>query len=153
LQVFITELCEFLSSQYDEYVESSSFTAEEAWSLVIDCVAHIFEELHSARSVVMDAGQYNQGMYIWGFLKAWEIQERYRANEFKNDPALTGLMVRRIMMHDGERTLKQQLTQLTTHGYKIDALYTNIGDYHKEDVALQKKVKAIADHVNLPKQK
>jgi hypothetical protein len=57
------------------------------------------------------------------------------------------------MMHDGEPTLKQQLTQLTTHGDKIDDLYTNLGDYHKEDVALQKKVKAIADHVNLPKQK
>ena len=26
---FITDLCELLSSQYDEYVESSSFTAEE----------------------------------------------------------------------------------------------------------------------------
>jgi hypothetical protein len=39
------------------------------------------------------------------------------------------------------------------HGDKIDVLYTNLGDYHKEDVALQKKVKAIADHVNLPKQK
>jgi hypothetical protein len=153
LQGFITELCEFVSSQYDEYVESSSFTAEEAWSLVIDCVAHIFEDLHSARSVVMDAGQYNQGMYLWVFLKAWEVQERYRANEFKNDPALTGLIVRRIMMHDGEGTLKQQLTQLTTHGDKIDALYTKIGDYHKEDVALQKKVKTMADHVNLPKQK
>jgi hypothetical protein len=152
-QGFITELCEFVSSQYDEYVESSSFTAEEAWSLVIDCVAHIFEELHSARSVVMDAVQYNQCMHLWGFIKAWERQERYRANEFKNYPALTGLMVRRIMMHDGERTLKQQLTQLTTHGDKIDDLYTKIGDYHKEDLALQKKVKALAGHVNLPKQK
>jgi hypothetical protein len=70
-QGFITELCEFVSSQYDEYVDSSSFTAEQAWSLVIDCVAHIFKELHSARSVVMDGGQYNQGMYLWGFLKAW----------------------------------------------------------------------------------
>jgi spore coat protein CotF len=56
-------------------------------------------------------------------------------------------------MHDGERTLKQQLTQLTTHGDKIDALYTKLGYYHKEDVALQKKVKANADHVNLRKQK
>jgi hypothetical protein len=43
-------------------------------------------------------------------------------------------MVRRIMMHDVERTLKQQLTQLTAHGDKIDALYTKLGDYHNEDV-------------------
>ena len=83
----------------------------------------------------MDAGQYNQGMYLWGLLKAWKILECYRANEFNNDPALTGLMVRRIMMHDEERTQKK-LSQLTTHGDTIDALYTNISDYHKEDVAL-----------------
>jgi hypothetical protein len=118
----ITELCEFVSSQYDEYVESSSFTAEEAWSLVIDCVSHIFEELHSARSVGMDAGQYSQGMYLWRFLEVWEIQERYRSNRFKIDPALTGFMVRRIMIHDGERTFKQQLTHLTTSGDNINAL-------------------------------
>ena len=30
-QGFITELCEFFSYQYDEYVESSSFIAKEAW--------------------------------------------------------------------------------------------------------------------------
>ena len=83
----------------------------------------------------MDAGQYNQGMYLWGLLKTWKILECYRANEFNNDPALTGLMVRHIMMHDEERT-QNKLSQLTTHGDTIDALYTNISDYHKEDVAL-----------------
>ena len=30
-QGFITEVCKLFPSQYDEYVESSSFTAEEAW--------------------------------------------------------------------------------------------------------------------------
>ena len=49
----------------------------------------------------MDAGQYNQGIYIWVFLKAWEIQERYRVNEFKNDPKLTSLIVLHNMIHDG----------------------------------------------------
>ena len=44
-------------------------------------------------------------------------------------------MVRHIMMHDEERT-QNKLSQLTTHGDTIDALYTNISDYHKEDVAL-----------------
>ena len=56
-QGLITELCELFSSQYNEYSESSSFTVEEAWSLVIDCAEYISEELHPARSVVMDAGQ------------------------------------------------------------------------------------------------
>ena len=101
----------------------------------------------------MDAGQYNQGMYLWVFIKAWEIQERYRENEFKNDPELTGTMIQHIMMLGGERTLKQQLAQLTKHGDNIKALYSRIGDNHKEYVALKKKVKEIADHVSFPKQK
>ena len=40
-------------------IQESSFTSEEAWSLVIDCVAHILKELHSARLVVVGAGKYN----------------------------------------------------------------------------------------------
>ena len=138
---------------YNEYVESSSFRVEKAWLVVIDCVENIFKELHSARSFVIDDGQYNQGVYLWGFLKLWGIQERYIENEFKNDLVLTGLMVRRIMMNDGERTIKQQLAQLTNHGDKIDASYSKIGSYQKEDVVLQNKEKEISYHVNFPKQK
>ena len=103
------------------------------------------------RYAVIDDVQYNQGVYLLVFIKAWEIQERHRENELKNDPALTGMMVWHIMMHDVERTLKQQLTQLTKHGNKIDALYSRIGDYHNEDMALHKKVKEIVDNVNFPK--
>ena len=90
-------------------------------------------------------------MYLWVFLKAWEIQERCRDNLFKNDLSITGMMVQLIMMHDGGLTLKQQLTQLTKHRDKIDALYFRIGDYHNEDMALHKKVKEIVDNVNFPK--
>ena len=35
----------------------------------------------------------------------------------------------------------------------MDALHSSIGKYHKEYVALQKKIKAIADHVSFQKQK
>ena len=61
--------------------------------LVIDCVAHIFKELYYLRYAVIDDVQYNQGVYLLVFIKAWEIQERHRENELKNDPALTGMMV------------------------------------------------------------
>ena len=109
------------------------------------------EELHSEKSFAIYADQYNQGMYLWVFLKAWEIQERCRDNLFKNDLSITGMMVQLIMMHDGGLTLKQQLTQLTKYGDNIDDLYSEIGEYHKEYVAFQKKVKVITDHVNFTK--
>jgi predicted HAD superfamily Cof-like phosphohydrolase len=34
---------------------------------MMDSVALIFEELHTARAEVMDDGQHNPGMFLWGF--------------------------------------------------------------------------------------
>jgi hypothetical protein len=89
-QSFITELLEFVTTQYEDLVKTSTMSDSESWELVVDCVADIFEELHNVLSEVTDAGQYNEGIFLlWGMLRAWEIQERYRENIFKNDPALT----------------------------------------------------------------
>jgi uncharacterized protein YneF (UPF0154 family) len=117
----------------------------ESWELVVDCVAHIFEELHNVRSEVTDAGQYNKGMFLWGMLRAWEIQERYQENQFKNDPALTVLMVRRMMVHSGEKSVKTQLALVETHDESIESLGIKLKEYHKEQVAINKKVKALVD--------
>jgi uncharacterized protein YneF (UPF0154 family) len=114
-QSFITEILEFVTTQYVDLVETSTMSDSESWELVVDCVAHILEELHNVRSEVTDAGQYNEGMFLWGMLQAWEIQERYQENQFKNYPALTGLMVRRMMAHSGEKSVKMQLTLMETH--------------------------------------
>lgn len=78
-------------------------------------------------------------------VRAWEIQERYRENQFKNDPALTGLMVRRMMVHSGEKSVKTQLALVETHDESIESLAIKLKEYHKEQVAINKKVKALAD--------
>jgi hypothetical protein len=91
-QSFITKLLEFVTTQYEDLVETSTMSDSESWELVVDCVAHIVEELRNVRSEVTDVGQYNEGIFLWGMLRAWEIQERYRENQFKNHPDLTGLM-------------------------------------------------------------
>jgi hypothetical protein len=44
---FITEILEYTTTQYEEYVETQTFKPKEALSTVLDCVALIFEELHS----------------------------------------------------------------------------------------------------------
>ena len=60
----------------------------------------------------MDSGQHVTGMFLWGFIKDWEIQEPYRRNKFKDDPALTGRLVRHMLVHDGEQYFKSQLVQI-----------------------------------------
>jgi uncharacterized protein YneF (UPF0154 family) len=61
-------------------------------------------------------------MFILGMLRAWEIQERYRENQFKNDPDLTGLRMRRMMVHSGEKSVKTQLALVETHDESIESL-------------------------------
>jgi hypothetical protein len=46
-QSFITELLEFVTTQYEDLVKTSTMSDSESWELVVDCVAHIFEELHN----------------------------------------------------------------------------------------------------------
>jgi uncharacterized protein YneF (UPF0154 family) len=84
-------------------------------------------------------------MFLCGMLHAWEIQERYRENQFKNYPALTGLMVRRMMVHSVEKSVKTQLALVETHDELIESLGIKLKEYHKEQVAINKKVKALVD--------
>jgi uncharacterized protein YneF (UPF0154 family) len=144
-QSFITELLEFVTTQYEDLVETSTMSDSESWELVVDCVAHIFEELHNVRSELTDDGQYNEGMFLWTMLREWEIQERYREKQFKNDPALTGLMARIMMVHSGEKSVKTQLALLETPDESIESLGIKLKEYHKEQVAINNKVKALVD--------
>ena len=51
-------------------------------------------------------GQHNKVMFLLGMLCTWEIQEHYQDNQFKKYPDLTGLMVRRMMVHSGKNYQK-----------------------------------------------
>ena len=57
----------------------------------------------------MDTGNHVPGMFIWGFIKAWEIQDRYLQNQLKYDPYLTRRLVRRMLVHDGEHLSRHSL--------------------------------------------
>jgi hypothetical protein len=67
-------MLEYIMTQYEEYDETQTFKPKEALSTVLDSVDLIFEDLHSVRSEVIDTGQHNPGMFMWGLLKVWEIQ-------------------------------------------------------------------------------
>ena len=91
----------------------------------------------------MDAGQHVPGMFLWGFIKAWEIQERYLRNQFRYDPTLTGRLVRLMLVHGGEKYFKAQLAQIDKHEEHIISLQAEVTENHKELIAHQKKLKPI----------
>ena len=79
---FITKILKFVHTQYEDLVDTSTMSDSDYWELVVDCVAHIFEEFHNVQSEVTCVWQYNGGMFLWVILCAWEIKERYRDNKF-----------------------------------------------------------------------
>ena len=67
---FISEFIEFFTSKYEEYIDTSTFTPEQALTTVLDLTALVFEELHGVFVEVMDTGQHVPRMFLWVFIKA-----------------------------------------------------------------------------------
>ena len=132
---FCKELVQFINEQHEELTTDSSYSPEEVWSMQLECLQTIIQELSEARQAVADAARHNPGYYLWGMLRAWQVQQRYLSNHFKDDPALTGILVRRILMHGGDTTLKTKLS-------KIDELTRKVDEHHRNFQAELKKLQA-----------
>ena len=88
----------------------------------------------------MDAVQHVPGIFPWGFIKAREIQERYNQTQFKYDPAITGRLVRHMLVHYGEKSFKAQLAQMDKHEERIISLHAKVTENHKEIISHQTKL-------------
>jgi hypothetical protein len=71
-------------------------------------------------------------------------------NQFKDDPALTSRLVRRMMVRDGESSLIEKLKLLDSHKSKLDSRTARINEYHKDAIDFGKKYKAAAPNDTSP---
>jgi hypothetical protein len=117
---FITSLCTWIESSHRELTADTPYTSGEVWDMQLECLEQIFEEIHQARVAVVDAARISQGIYLWGMLKAWQIQQRYLTNDFQDDPALTGIFVRRVLLHGQDVSLDERLSKLSDGLKKAD---------------------------------
>jgi hypothetical protein len=111
-KLFLIELVRFVNDQNTELLKGSAYSTTQVWAMQLECLATIFKELAAARASAESSGQQHAGYYVWAMLRAWEIQQRYRKNKFKDDPALTGIMVRRIVIQGGDGGFMSKLKQL-----------------------------------------
>ena len=142
---FISEFLELFNSQNEEYIETSTFPPEQVLTSVLDFMVLILEELHEGRAEVMDTGQHVPGMFIWRFIKAWEIQELYHRNQFKDNPVLTRRLVGCMLVHDVEQYFKAQIAQIEKHGERIISIQEKVTDNHKEMISHQNKFISILE--------
>jgi hypothetical protein len=54
-------------------------------------------------------------------------------------------MVRIMMVHSGDKSVKTQLALVETHDESIESLGIKLKKYHKEQAAINKKVEALVD--------
>lgn len=118
---FCYALVRFINDQQEELTNNTSYTEEQIWKMQIECIQKIVEELSQAREAYADCGRTERGNLVWGMLMSWQIQKRYMTNNFKDDPALTGVLVRRILMQGQDSSIKKKMA-------KIDALESKISE-------------------------
>jgi hypothetical protein len=135
--VFCQELVSFINTQNDSLTHDTTYSAEQIWDMQLECIRTIFQELADARSEFMLPAKLVPGYYLWGMLRAWEIQQRYLRNHFKDDGALMGIFVRRVVLQSGTDGIKDRLVKLDklesqvidnnrTHTQAIKALQTAV---------------------------
>jgi uncharacterized protein YneF (UPF0154 family) len=133
-KLFLVELVRYVNDQNHELLKGSAYSAAQVWAMQLECLATIFKELAAVRASAESSGQQHAGYYVWAMLRAWEIQQRYRKNKFKDDPALTGIMVRRIVVQGGDGGFMAKLKQI---GIAIKALEQKSGNQAGEIRKLQ----------------
>jgi uncharacterized protein YneF (UPF0154 family) len=134
---FCNELIQYINNQQDELTANTIYTKEQVWLMQLECLKKIIEELSEVREAVADAARFEPGYYLWGMLRAWHIQKRYMANHFKDDPALTGVLVRRILMQGQDSNVKKQLEKVDSVDQKLE--HYNAVKQLKDDLAKLKK--------------
>jgi hypothetical protein len=98
-RTFVTSRCTWIESAHRELTADTPYTSEKVWDMQLECLEQIFEELHQVRVAVVDAARISQGIYLWGMLRARQIQQCYVSNNFQDEHALTGIFVRRVLLH------------------------------------------------------
>jgi hypothetical protein len=132
---FCHDLVMFINEQNHELTHGTAYSKEAVWVMQLECIQTIVEELSEARERVADAGRHNPAYYLWGMLRAWQIQQRYRRNHFKNDPALNGVLVRRLIMQGGGDGAEAKWA-------KLEALAKLVEQHHRSLTADIKKLQA-----------
>jgi hypothetical protein len=130
---FCQDLVAFVNEQNDALTHDTTYSAEQIWDMQLECIRTIFQELADARSEFVLPAQSAPGYYLWGMLRAWEVQQRYLRNNFKDDPALMGIFVRRVVLQSGNDGIKDKLV-------KLDKLQDQVLEHHRQHTQAIKKL-------------
>ena len=126
---FIDDLANWKTTAYQDLIADTFLPPEKIWNMILECEAKIWEEIADARSPYVDAARHAPGYYMYGMLRAEEVQNRYLENDFQDDPGLMGIFTRQILFHGQDMSLKSTLDSLADKQSKADTkIQTNAGE-------------------------
>ena len=124
---FVLDLTRFVDDFYNEMNLAASMSETEAWVLTRTLLAEILKEIRKARGTVEHSRVKEPLLTIWGALKAHTVMKRYVEKEFRDDPALAGILNRYLIKRktdlDGLDGLKTKLNLLTTWLTTLDSSF------------------------------
>ena len=141
---FCTDLISDITALYDSIIEESHYCGADAWTMCVHALSKVVEELWEARSVFADAGQNEPAYLLWGMLRAWQVQQRYKQKNFKDDPALNGVFVRRLLFKPAvDKVAGEKLAAMEQAVRKIPGLESKIVSVEGKHKVLDEKVRSL----------
>jgi len=129
---------------FRELTEDAHYSKGAIWDMLLECWAIMIEEMASARSAVVDSARIEPCLYDIKQLKCWMIQQCYEENNFGDNSAFTGVMVKRILMHSEDTGFKKHLDAL-------ENFQTKYNEQHCKDQVKVKKIAAdLKKHMDKP---
>jgi hypothetical protein len=106
---FFAETNRFIEESYSTMKGGGGLDEKEAWDVTRACFEQILTDIHASRGVVKYTRVDKPLLHVWGALKAHEVMNRYQKFKFKDDPALTGILIRFILKHQKESAASKLL--------------------------------------------
>lgn len=146
---FLKELASWKTAVFRKLLEQTNIERNSLWDMYMESEATIWEELTEQRAPYADAGHTAGGYWLFGELKAWKVQERYRRNNIHNDPALTGIFTRQLLFHGQDVSVREALDRVLSQANKAEttskAAAGEVKAMAKKVKDLEKDMKAIKD--------
>jgi hypothetical protein len=109
---FFAETNRFIEESYSTMKGGGGLDEKEAWDVTRACFEQVLTDIHASRGVVKYTRVEKPLLHVWGALKAHEVMTRYQKFKFKDDPALTGILIRFILKHQKESAASKMLTRV-----------------------------------------
>ena len=160
---FITQMLNYVETLYEKLHIYSKFTSETAWSLAMQVLDRILDDLYTPKEGVSSGMKGDResicANLLWSSFKTLDVAQVYVDANFVNHPAISSEFIRFLATNSGSEkieqlgatvaTMKTSVASATTDARhaatKSDTASTKCGELNSLITALTRRVKTLED--------